>query len=431
MNTTQRSSTTMPRKSHWPTPPKTTTEESDQRQHQLPEASHKKYRATCDFCVLSKVKCDKGQPRCTRCIRNKVDCHYSESRRAGRARRLLEANKVTRNEGGSSTGSSEKLDSLNGMSTPPHDPIYSVTIDDYSLDVDIFQPNSLDAVNPTGLHGATVSGPLDGMSTSFCQPSYPESITDLHQHFTAEHLQHVCADYIDQHIGDPNEAFGTSTLSTESRAHSSLNSSSLLAHQDSCMRQACITFNSLHAPMQSCSLSGSDTDRIAIAHGIDDSLLANRTAQDTVLRILACGCADSWYLSFLLVLITHRIMDSYSNLLSRQLSSPRLPVLDASTGLTGAAGSDSINESIGRDPVSGDAQPDVTMNLGGFILQGEAKNKAIAHVVRSQIEAMGSLIEMLAKRYGNSAIDEKSSSPRREFIESLKSLQNRALQLNI
>ncbi|KAK8105013.1 hypothetical protein PG999_008372 [Apiospora kogelbergensis] len=50
--------------------------------------SRQDLKVTCDFCALSKVKCDRGRPRCQKCIRSDLDCHYSKKRRISKARQL-------------------------------------------------------------------------------------------------------------------------------------------------------------------------------------------------------------------------------------------------------------------------------------------------------------------------------------------------------
>lgn len=45
-----------------------------------------KLRQTCDPCSEAKVKCDKGNPRCSRCDRLAYNCVYSPARRIGRPR---------------------------------------------------------------------------------------------------------------------------------------------------------------------------------------------------------------------------------------------------------------------------------------------------------------------------------------------------------
>lgn len=47
-----------------------------------------KLRASCDGCYLSKVKCSKATPECSRCASHGISCRYSPSQRIGKPRRL-------------------------------------------------------------------------------------------------------------------------------------------------------------------------------------------------------------------------------------------------------------------------------------------------------------------------------------------------------
>lgn len=47
-------------------------------------------RASCDGCYLSKVRCTKEVPGCSRCLNHGVPCKYSPSQRIGKPRRLRE-----------------------------------------------------------------------------------------------------------------------------------------------------------------------------------------------------------------------------------------------------------------------------------------------------------------------------------------------------
>ena len=51
-------------------------------------AEPRKLRASCDGCYLSKVKCSKGTPECSRCASHGISCRYSPSQRVGKPRRL-------------------------------------------------------------------------------------------------------------------------------------------------------------------------------------------------------------------------------------------------------------------------------------------------------------------------------------------------------
>jgi hypothetical protein len=43
-------------------------------------------KLSCDFCTLSKLKCDRNRPQCQRCNQNELKCQYSRSRRVSKAR---------------------------------------------------------------------------------------------------------------------------------------------------------------------------------------------------------------------------------------------------------------------------------------------------------------------------------------------------------
>lgn len=53
-----------------------------------------KLRASCDGCYLTKVKCNKSRPMCSRCLTYGVDCVYSPSSRSGRTKRGPESGKT-------------------------------------------------------------------------------------------------------------------------------------------------------------------------------------------------------------------------------------------------------------------------------------------------------------------------------------------------
>lgn len=54
----------------------------------MPGPDARRLRASCDGCYLSKVKCTKETPTCTRCLNHGIVCKYSPSHRAGKPRRL-------------------------------------------------------------------------------------------------------------------------------------------------------------------------------------------------------------------------------------------------------------------------------------------------------------------------------------------------------
>jgi hypothetical protein len=46
-----------------------------------------KLRASCDGCYLTKIKCNKARPMCSRCLTYGIDCVYSPSSRSGRTKK--------------------------------------------------------------------------------------------------------------------------------------------------------------------------------------------------------------------------------------------------------------------------------------------------------------------------------------------------------
>lgn len=50
---------------------------------------NQKLKSSCDLCSVSKLRCDKGKPACSRCIGLNQLCSYSPARRVGRPNRLM------------------------------------------------------------------------------------------------------------------------------------------------------------------------------------------------------------------------------------------------------------------------------------------------------------------------------------------------------
>lgn len=82
-------------------------------------------RASCDGCYLSKVRCTKEIPGCSRCLNHGVLCKYSPSQRIGKPRRLREPHQARDRpkEPDISTAGSSKSPSPCDVAVPP--PLYS------------------------------------------------------------------------------------------------------------------------------------------------------------------------------------------------------------------------------------------------------------------------------------------------------------------
>lgn len=82
-------------------------------------------RASCDGCYLSKVRCTKETPGCSRCLNHGVLCKYSPSQRIGKPRRLRETHQVRdrHKDPAASTARSSKYPSRCDVTVPP--PLYN------------------------------------------------------------------------------------------------------------------------------------------------------------------------------------------------------------------------------------------------------------------------------------------------------------------
>ncbi|KAM0199226.1 hypothetical protein ACHAQI_012161 [Fusarium lateritium] len=383
-----------------------------------------KLKASCDFCAMSKVKCDRGQPQCLRCIRNEVECHYSESRRIGKARRIFgatgpgskQSNFPTQETWGQQVQESR---------TMTHD---SSESPDYSISMDEFDEDAMMFIHETDLTSniSTMPSHMDLMKQRERSVNRQSTSLDDMNFLTSQFpdfMQEMCEDQAPQtmEVGENNHINTNPQLLLSPSFSSAVEprvcngfGTTHKAKRD-CMELACMTIKSLHMPAEPCALSNDDAKNADIFRSIDSTLKTSRSARETIGQILACPCACSWSLLYLLVLIARQLIGNYSALLEQQLSTPT-PSLSSES----AASSNETRSNVF----------DITMTIGGYELDGESKMKVLAQVIRSQIDDMGELIDSLASRSA------ESTSPAEEpaalcwagLIESLQLCRERALQ---
>lgn len=87
----------------------------------IPKPEPPRLRASCDGCYLSKVRCTKEIPGCSRCLNHGVLCKYSPSQRIGKPRRLQEAHQARNRHKDpvTSTAGSSKSPSPCDVTVPP------------------------------------------------------------------------------------------------------------------------------------------------------------------------------------------------------------------------------------------------------------------------------------------------------------------------
>ncbi|MCJ1346223.1 hypothetical protein MMC31_004438 [Peltigera leucophlebia] len=82
-------------------------------------------RASCDGCYLSKVRCTKETPGCSRCLNHGVLCKYSPSQRIGKPRRLRENHQARDRNKDPVTSTATSSESPSPCEVAPPPPLYS------------------------------------------------------------------------------------------------------------------------------------------------------------------------------------------------------------------------------------------------------------------------------------------------------------------
>lgn len=360
----------------------------------------KQLKASCDFCSLSKLKCDRGQPGCQRCINNGVECHYSEARRVGRARRTYNASTHSeRNIALPSQGSSNSASSAIGNGNVTADVAVRPPEDSYMFDFDISAPfdsqyaydqtidlsddRSLETylATPVSTHIACPGVTMDAPGPmTFGDLGGPEASGNNRQSVDYGATSQ-CAEGrpVSGHV-QSQESFGV--------IHQ--------RHAEDCMGRAIATIQMLHKPSAACchktsTLPENTPQNLGLI--LDNNHTAIRHATD----ILNCSCSKDRTIHLLVASILHKLTDTYKSLLEHQqcemMSNKRsLPARDNTQE---------------RSCFDKSLVFDVPVTVGNYALDTEIKMKTIISVVKFELRRIDALREKLHSR---SASEDRSSS---------------------
>ncbi|RGP80703.1 transcription factor aflr [Fusarium longipes] len=386
-----------------------------------------KLKASCDFCAMSKVKCDRGQPQCLRCIRNEVVCHYSESRRIGKARRIFGTTGSGSKQHSISTQepwSQQSVQQGHMMHDTTESPDYPISVDEFDEETMVFMhesnmtsdistmPSYLDLMKESDRSPNRQNASLDDMD--FLTSQFPEFMQGIFEGQALQTMENEGTIHV-----NPNSQLPLSpSCPPEGHPRVCNGAGTTYKSKKDCMELACMTIKTLHMPAEPCVLSNDDAKNADIFRSIDSTLKASRSARETVGQILACPCACSWNLLYLLVLITRQLIGTYSSLLEHQLSTPTSSLSSAS----------STKELVTSSTEARSKVFDITMTIGGYVLDGESKMKVITQVIRSQLDDMGGLINSLASRSAETTIEEPAALCWKGLIDSLQRCRERALE---
>ena len=110
------------------------------------DSQQKKLRASCDGCYLTKIKCNKARPMCSRCLTYGIDCVYSPSSRSGRTKKRPDriASKIDNDSGFSSSSQEQIHDDISSDPSSPFLYIPQINLSNSESQCD-FNPTTLTA----------------------------------------------------------------------------------------------------------------------------------------------------------------------------------------------------------------------------------------------------------------------------------------------
>ncbi|KAF5857653.1 hypothetical protein ETB97_005474 [Aspergillus alliaceus] len=343
-------------------------------QHPAPSSKPKKRRESCDFCSLSKVRCDRGQPQCLRCNKSGVTCHYSESRRSGRIRQLYE---------GSYQSNGHIIQGTSSQAQPTPQEQEQKESNHLAKHAGILPYMQAGAHQPNG--SADNTAPLELLEGTFYHAPelFLHSLNDPDH--TGPHNNLSGSKRAGAHLSSPllstkplplepelgdTERRNDMVMQETSIRGTALEPSTELGHLADCTSHALIVLRSLSMPGTTCPRLNSLSTRQEWT--LDATLKNNRLATDTVAQILRCPCAQGLSLMLLLVLVTHEVMKSYHTLMVQQ-STIHAPCTSPSY----------TSFSAFHPP----------MAIGQYHLDNEVRAKVILQVLWSEINKMDSLLD--------------------------------------
>ncbi|TVY84598.1 Trypacidin cluster transcription factor [Lachnellula suecica] len=311
-------------------------------------------RDSCHACAMSKVKCHKEKPSCSRCTRRGITCEYFVTKRPGRKRD--KSHHPTNNDCSCDTVNSRQPEVSGGKESWPEVTIsttYPPASDGniYSTSLDL-SPTSPISGSMSGLDFSSSSGIFSGllmpmepcMSTSLAEMSNefddsffaaPIDLFDdaLDFDFIQGHGDIERVLLADEVNPDPvslkslNEPPGTSKSSPSShnRTLSSTNTSLSSDSTCSCLMQALDLMKKLSSSNSAlCVLSnGSDEDTVMSNINPDSNpsaqavVMDNKQIIEVVDSMLQCSCAEDSYLLTMLSMIVFKVLGRYAEVVRK------------------------------------------------------------------------------------------------------------------
>ncbi|ESZ98975.1 putative C6 transcription factor (AflR) [Sclerotinia borealis F-4128] len=309
-----------------------------------------KLRDSCHACALSKVKCHKQKPTCSRCIKRGIACEYIITKRPGRKRDNNHAN-AHKDSNGNTTEVLQPSSSVTqhtwlGMTGP--------TTADSTLSgsTDFLNPLNLNTTSPRSYN---VSGPESDIFDSLLMPleHYPSELmgmgndfdeffnspinfsgseTSDHQLFAQGHSDiskllmnddtdsGLHSEIFPAELLNPSKAISPSNDWSLSSSDTSVSRAS---HSCPCLIQALdimkkILSNTIPGSAQSSSrehdtnMSDVDSSCAVEVPSAQNVVLENKQTIDVLTTMLQCSCGGDGYLLMVMSMIVFRILGRYA-----------------------------------------------------------------------------------------------------------------------
>ena len=334
------------------------------------------YRASCDNCAKSKVRCGKEQPRCQRCTNQGAVCVYSPSQRLRRNR---------------TTNTVAKQSQQNVVSRPDTNNTHSHIPKPQQSPQQQAQPiPSYSSMMPKSIYPDLDSIFNDTSSAPLPEMHWLSDITPIKE-LQMPPMSSSMSDEDTIMIGTPS-IFDTTDATTET------SDSSTSSNSPQCSVLALSTLQSLDLPSGSCAMPYSVAQMPSPQHSLGTILKSSQFALKNALQLVACPCLPNANTALLVTSVVFRVLCWYET------------VLHGSNAPLGSDTTDSQNERRFSDPTwpSGTNNISVpSINIGAYELEVEDRDRMIKHIVLSELEKVSKVLDGFSKKFCSLGEDSK------------------------
>ena len=342
-----------------------------------------KFRASCDACSSSKVKCDQGRPNCLRCSKLGTKCHYSLSRRMGKP---PEASRDLQKAKKSDLSTTSEKPPLKVQGQDVDTPVKSIPFNQNLPISKVNRPESECLISvPWEADG---SNPLNWSSRA---RNAALTVVDMFDQDQDLLIQSTCQQFVQSGSADQGLVFDDSCMGSISASFSNTSHSGLQGSADPMFLPMIKPESS--SPLCDCASLASSTlhnldyrvwdvvspTKTALSTlPIDRILINNKAAIEDTYRILACPCSLKPGFFLTITLICYHIIERYEAIVvaGPATHSPSGPPTSSSANL-----------------------PSARMTVGEYQIDGEDEQRMRIQLVVNELRKVRRLVDQYGERY--------------------------------